>query len=409
MRTLILLTSSFPYDSGEEFLSAEVNYIKGFDKIIICPCSIKKNSSITHTIPQNILCIPVQRTSLGKLSYLKILSKAFIREEIWELLQNKTFSIGRLHELLYFAKNAVEIFNCLKTISPLNSSDDVVIYSYWLYDAALAGVLLGRCLRKKGVHVSQISRAHGFDIHPERAKYSYLPLRRYLLNDINRIYPCSKNGAETIRRMFPEYADKIQPFYLGTTDYGLHVGSREQVFHVVSCSYMVPVKRLHLIIEALKNADFAVRWTHIGSGLLEKEICSLAQQLPSNVQVELLGQMSNTAIMHYYQTNEVSVFINVSSSEGIPVSVMEACSFGIPVIATDVGGTAEAVWDGENGFLLEKDFDTGQLLDKLRMVKDLPDTEYETLCKYARKHWEENFNASNNYRKFYRMIGGLKE
>ncbi|MFR4320263.1 MAG: glycosyltransferase [Blautia massiliensis (ex Durand et al. 2017)] len=44
--------------------------------------------------------------------------------------------------------------------------------------------------------------------------------------------------------------------------------------------------------------------------------------------------------------------MNVSSSEGIPVSIMEATSFGIPGIATDAGGTKEIIRDKENGVLL---------------------------------------------------------
>jgi len=44
-------------------------------------------------------------------------------------------------------------------------------------------------------------------------------------------------------------------------------------------------------------------------------------------------------VLNYYASNPVDVFINTSSSEGLPVSIMEAMSFGIPVIATNVGGT----------------------------------------------------------------------
>lgn len=44
----------------------------------------------------------------------------------------------------------------------------------------------------------------------------------------------------------------------------------------------------------------------------------------------------------------------MSDSEGIPVSIMEAMSFGIPVIARNVGGMSEIV-NEENGLLLEND------------------------------------------------------
>jgi glycosyltransferase involved in cell wall biosynthesis len=47
------------------------------------------------------------------------------------------------------------------------------------------------------------------------------------------------------------------------------------------------------------------------------------------------------------------IFVNPSYSEGLPTSVMEAASVGLPVIATDVGGTREIVEHGTTGLLVE--------------------------------------------------------
>ena len=116
------------------------------------------------------------------------------------------------------------------------------------------------------------------------------------------------------------------------------------------------------------------------------------------------GQLENTAILDFYRSNPVSVFVNVSSSEGIPVSIMEAISFGIPVVATNVGGTSEAVRDGFNGFLLEKDFTPRSLMEKIRQIRDLSDAEYKALCVNSRTIWETKFHAIVNYSRFYEEI-----
>ncbi|NMC40567.1 MAG: glycosyltransferase, partial [Bacteroidales bacterium] len=84
-------------------------------------------------------------------------------------------------------------------------------------------------------------------------------------------------------------------------------------------------------------------------------------------------------------------FINVSSSEGVPVSVMEALSFGIPVIATDAGGTSEIV-NNTNGRLIPVDFDPKDLAAIIENL--VHDEKYQGYRHNARKSWEENCMAS---------------
>jgi Glycosyltransferase len=404
MKILLLLTALFPYDSGEEFLTEEVKHICGFDRVLICPCNLKENSAVTKKLPDFTECVPLRRTDSGKSAYAKLLVRPCVFAEIGALIKEGRFSSGRLHEMLFFLKKSQELYEALVQSKRLDSADEVTIYSYWFYDAAAAGALLAEYLRKRGVQVTQISRAHGFDIHEERAEYAYLPMRPFLLSRVDRLFPCSQNGVDTVIGRYPEYAAKVHPALLGTADHGEKPGSREHGLQILSCSYMVPVKRLHLIAEALKQADFPVNWTHIGSGPLEKEIKKLAASLPENVQTHFAGQMDNAAVMDYYKANAVSAFVNVSASEGIPVTVMEACSFGIPVIATDVGGTREAVTDGKNGFLLPKDFSPEELLAKLRKLRDMPEDEYGRLCAGSRGIWADKFDAAYNYKRFYEEL-----
>jgi colanic acid/amylovoran biosynthesis glycosyltransferase len=404
MKILLLLTALFPYDSGEEFLTEEVKHIRGFDRVLVCPCNLKESSVVTKELPDFVDCVPLRRAASSKSVYLKLMTKPYVHAEIADLIREGRFSSGRLHEMLFFMRKAQELYEALVRSKQFDSAGEVTIYSYWFYDAAAAGALLAADLRKRGVQVTQISRAHGFDIHEERAATCYLPMRRFLLSRVDRLFPCSQNGADTIIGRYPEYAAKIHPAVLGTADHGEKPGSRERGLQILSCSYMVPVKRLHLIVQALKLADFPVAWTHIGSGPLEKEIKKQAESLPENVQTHFTGQMDNATVMDYYRANPVSVFVNVSASEGIPVTVMEACSFGIPVIATDVGGTREAVTDGKNGFLLPKNFSPEQLLTMLRRLKDMPEEEYGRLCAGSRKIWEDKFNAEYNYKRFYEEL-----
>ena len=79
---------------------------------------------------------------------------------------------------------------------------------------------------------------------------------------------------------------------------------------------------------------------------------------------------------------------------------MEAISFGIPVIATDVGGTSEIVIEGVNGRLLPETFEINELAEKIREIISLSDAEYETLSHNARRIYEDKFSAEKNYTDF---------
>jgi glycosyltransferase involved in cell wall biosynthesis len=62
-----------------------------------------------------------------------------------------------------------------------------------------------------------------------------------------------------------------------------------------------------------------------------------------------LGELSHEQVMK--QLSASDIFVNPSYSEGLPTSVMEAAVVGLPIIATDVGGTKEIIEDGTTGML----------------------------------------------------------
>jgi glycosyltransferase involved in cell wall biosynthesis len=63
------------------------------------------------------------------------------------------------------------------------------------------------------------------------------------------------------------------------------------------------------------------------------------------------------------------LFVLASAFEGLPVSIMEAMSAGLPVVATAVGGVPEAVEDGVTGLLVPPR-DAAALADALVSLAD---------------------------------------
>jgi glycosyltransferase involved in cell wall biosynthesis len=69
-----------------------------------------------------------------------------------------------------------------------------------------------------------------------------------------------------------------------------------------------------------------------------------------NGHAEFKGELPIDGVMK--ELSESDIFVNPSYSEGLPTSVVEAASVGLPIISTDVGGTNEIIQDGVTGILI---------------------------------------------------------
>lgn len=404
-RILLIIDSEYPYGLGESFLENEMCYFGQFDRVILYPCFCgaienKRNLYDTHF---EVVRPDTKFSKDDKFArVMHIIKVAFSKTAISELVkllkQHKLNIHSIMHMLSFLSKGNYYysfINNWIKEHTC--SDDDIYIYAYWLYYQTYIGTKL-----KKSLNVKKfISRAHGFDLYEYRNKNNYIPLREITLSGVDCIYTISQDGRDYLSKLYPYYADKIKVSRLGTFDHGIKQYRKNKFcIRIVSCSWMVSVKRIDRIIESLSRiTDINIEWIHFGDGQKFSELRDLAEKkLPENILWVFKGATPNIKIIEYYKSTYVDVFVNVSESEGIPVSIMEALSFGIPVIATKVGGVSELVCDGKNGYLLSSDFKCEQLISSVKKIATMSIENYEVMCKNARISWEENYNADINYK-----------
>jgi glycosyltransferase involved in cell wall biosynthesis len=104
----------------------------------------------------------------------------------------------------------------------------------------------------------------------------------------------------------------------------------------------------------------------IGDGPLMGETEALARELGLDGRVHFLGQRNDVD----RRLAAAQVGLLVTNWEGFPLSILEAMRAGLPVVASDVGGVAESVRDGESGFLVRRR-DVGLLGDRIeRLLTD---------------------------------------
>ena len=86
----------------------------------------------------------------------------------------------------------------------------------------------------------------------------------------------------------------------------------------------------------------------VGQGPRSSEIADLHRALGLGSRFRLLG--FRTDVPDLLAASDLMVMSSLT--EGLPVSIMEAMSQGLPIVATAVGGVPEAVTDGRNGLLV---------------------------------------------------------
>jgi glycosyltransferase involved in cell wall biosynthesis len=305
--------------------------------------------------------------------------KVFLLKKIIKAIQLRNFIQGNLRK------------------EKINS--DITFYSYWLNTGAHAISTLGF---PKSI---KIARAHGSDLYEEKSQHGYLPLLYFTCRRLDRLFFISQNGLEYFSGKITGI-NNFKVSRLGVNQPDQYSGEmvKTNSFNIVSCSNLIPLKRIHLIIKALSSikSDKEIKWFHFGEGILMKELMVLAaEQLgqKNRVNYSFMGHYSNDELMKFYKNHQIDLFINTSFTEGVPVSIMEAQSYGIPVIATDVGGVKELVRKG-TGFLLNVDFKIEELTDRIEYFMNLDPEERKGFKANAFSNWEENYNASKNYRQF---------
>jgi glycosyltransferase involved in cell wall biosynthesis len=404
-QTLLLFTISYPFTREENFLHPEVFYLsKIFKKIIIFPLYFNEHSMV-YDLPENIdvakfnMFQPYNRLKTVTM-YPALIASVFWMElrrskSRWRYLWNFKSSLNELTHKIAMSRSFSLFLNRHQITNP-------VAYTYWFNQWTFVLSLIN--WRKK--QFSLFTRVHGMDVYEEQHKepYFFFKFRCFQLNQIKKVIAISENGKLHLSAMNPHFASKMDVCRLGVADNGInktenHLG----FFRIVSCSAFQSYKRVHLIVEILKHSSLQIQWVHFGDGELKNDILKSAQSLPENVMFKWMGFKKNEDVISFYKHNHVDLFINTSSTEGIPVSIMEALSFGIPCIAPDVGGISEIVND-HTGFLIPAEFDPITVTQIIERYNNLDEEVKMEQRSKARLFYFENYCADKNYKNLIKTL-----
>jgi len=419
MKNLIVITHLFPYSPpSEQFLKDEIPYLLDFfDSVSIFPASRNLDKNNSQKISNKIRIYPLKRESKFKEIltnfYFVFFSKLFWIELFTLYKKTKLFNFFAIKMFFMFSLNSEIIYK--RMISEINllklkKEDQIYIYSYWLNHMSLSSVKLKLHLKDRGYeNIVSFSRSHGSnDVFLPLKTNNYFIYKKYINDNIDMIYNTSEKGMDYLQYLgFNENLMKL--FYLGIEDrFTHHEADFNGNLTIITCSSIIPLKRLDIVAKALKSvSNIPLNWVHFGDGPSKSDLKDLISSLPNNINVRLHGFIDNNELFNEYKKLTKKIFVNVSSIEGLPVSVIEATSASMPIVATDVGGNSEICIDGYNGYLLKKVIIQEDLIKTIKDFNNMPLENFIEFSLNSRKLYLEKFKADINHSRFANSISNL--
>jgi colanic acid/amylovoran biosynthesis glycosyltransferase len=400
---IAILTNAYPYLPGEQFIEDEIGYwaARADASVTLLPALA---TGTPRPVPAGIAVdLGMARSAkYRRLGFMLLaLCSTIFRRELGYLRRSRKMNPHTVVRALLHVSKVLEQAAQLRRYAGIHGQVDVA-YCYWNDTQACAAVLA----RKAGAVRKVVSRAHGFDLYEARRRNGYMPLKRQFIAEYDTVFALSHEALAYLQRTYgaPPGNVRICPLGVPLAD-ALARPSPAGCLHVLSVSSCMRVKRLDRIAGAMamlgrRRPDVRMTWTHIGGGPLLEEITVQARtELGGlgNVTCTFLGELPNHAVRAYYLGVPVDMLVNASESEGVPVSIMEAMSAGVPAIAPDVGGVSSLVSD-RCGALLSPDPDVREIAEAMERVAFADGRDSRRA--QARQAIEAGFDAARNYRDF---------
>lgn len=404
MKTLIVLESEHYI---QPFMRAILeNAQNHYDKIIIITKPLNKGNSINSEKIGHITIANSAKTRSLLAMPFRLFTGSTLKMSK-EAIGKGKFNMRFIKNIVSYQRTGMSFYwTVLPYVKDALAKGDVHLLACWF---AVEAWTIAR-FKKHFPQIKSYSLAHSFEIDPLKNnfveltynewKHMYLDKIFFISNKMRDIY-----NATTQDRYVKKYGEKMEISYLGCTKMfdGLNPYTNSDRLKIISCSYVRQEKRIDLIMDVMEKWwQTPVEWIHFGNGPLledmrERAVATMAKN--KYVTIDFKGYMSNEDVQKYYMTKKVDLFINLSSSEGVPVSIMEAIAYGIPVAATDVGGVSEII-EKEHGLLIGADDNATTIVKKLEKFIEQYRENPQSKRTAAYEFWRGKFNAEINYKKF---------
>ena len=280
-----------------------------------------------------------------------------------------------VHEI-NFARNPIKPsnFKAYKKLKQLQKERKFDL----IYCQQPVGGLMGRLIGKK-FKIPVIYTAHGFHFFKGcsfKSKLVYKTVEKWLSKYTDILITINDEDFEAAKKMKAKNVAKINGIGMAFNKYESLTETRQQIrnslnltdedFVIVTVAEFIKRKNYNTMLETikeLKNRNENVKFVICGRGQEEENIKSQIKQLGIEENVLLLGFRKD--INRILTASDM--FMLASFQEGLTLSVIEAMSFGLPCVVSDVRGNRDLIADGKGGFVVETENES-MFADKIQSL-----------------------------------------
>jgi colanic acid/amylovoran biosynthesis glycosyltransferase len=389
-KKIIYVTSRFPFDNWETWAFHEIeSLLESNIEVTIIPRS--SNGKLLGEKALNIFKYTISTGYINLNIIINFFIYIFIKPQ--RIIKYLNWIIKHSNSILDLIK-ALTIFpKSLYLGSFLKNKGYKHIHAYSTTSVSVVAYILSQEL-----HIPWSITFHSsWHLDAKHMRSTKLQLKSVLF--ARSISDLVKN--DIVQFMGDDFFDKIKTIHIGIKcgNYKKSKISNISEIRIVSVGYLLPHKGLDISLIAasllIKRGFTNFRWTIYGDGPLLSELLRQTKKLNLGDNIIFAGRIDNKQLMKEYKDMNFDLLIQNSVnrfgvSEGIPVSIMEAMAYGIPVIASDCGGTKELI-DGKSGILIPQN-------DPLKLSSEIINitSNYDLLNKISENGRQKVINQFNS-------------
>ncbi|HLP86298.1 MAG TPA: glycosyltransferase family 4 protein [Candidatus Paceibacterota bacterium] len=253
--------------------------------------------------------------------------------------------------------NTINPFKIIKACFAINKAIKDFNPDIIACHSSVAGVL-GRFMSifHKNLKVTFTAHSWAFtDGSSFARKVLMIPIEKFLSIFTDKIICVSSFDKDIALKYKIAKNEKIKVVYNGVSNRELRNLEKKEAFRIITVTRLDYPKLPELLIKAfasIKEPDMEL--VIVGYGSRKGKVISLIKELNLNDKVQILDSLTKEDVIPQLAISDL--FVLISKHEGLPITILEAMSVGLPVVASNVGGIKEEI-NESCGYLVENNIE----------------------------------------------------